>query len=190
MSPRRQPVHALAACASPSDLDERDDVAEDGKADGVVRPLGTFETNNGGASVFNRVVLESNKTFNVLVGGGGEMDGTYRFTASANRTHRYIRFSDPDTHELLARCEYTFAGDVLQLHPAAVTGDAVTCDDSTLTRVPESAECTRLEQEFDPCLGEHDEGCFDIYADDIQACCVDQNSPSQLCADINEHLGQ
>jgi hypothetical protein len=49
--------------------------------------------------------------------------------------------------------------------------------------------CQVLDEDFEICLGEHAEGCLDIYEDQIQTCCRDEANPSQLCKDILEHLG-
>lgn len=52
-----------------------------------------------------------------------------------------------------------------------------------------SDACDVLNTHFDACTGDHAEGCFDIYADQIDACCVAGGDNSQLCVDIRDHLG-
>ncbi|MDX2091253.1 MAG: hypothetical protein SFX73_25570 [Kofleriaceae bacterium] len=50
--------------------------------------------------------------------------------------------------------------------------------------------CAVVETDFQSCLPEHAEGCFDIYEQEIQTCCYDQASTSQVCMDIRQHLGE
>jgi hypothetical protein len=134
------PAYSLAivaifftGCATDgSDDDDIDDVADEaGKADGVARPVGTYESATG---PIEQLVLRSDKTFERTDSGIASLvAGTYTFTKSG--ATRYIRFFEDGA--LLDRYAYRIgAEDTLELRQI-YTSDwnklqlCVTCQDWT-----------------------------------------------------------
>jgi hypothetical protein len=102
--------------------DEAVDVLDNAeKADGVVRPLGTYRNDAAAVGDFALVTLKADKTFyreTVVACFRAPCDpiretGTYSWSKSG--ATRYVRFLDGATHELIDRYAYTLDGDALTL---------------------------------------------------------------------------
>jgi hypothetical protein len=106
--------------AAPDTIDNAD------KADGVVRPVGTYLRDGATAGQFTKVVIKTDKTFHrelmvycvVAPCPAVATEGTY--TWSMGGTTRYIRFLD-ENGDLIDRYAYTLSGDVLKLRSTGGT---------------------------------------------------------------------
>ncbi len=122
-------VSLLQACTSDTQYDDIEE-APDAKSD-VIRPQGEYRNTGTPAidDVMTLILEPSDRTF-YRVDNGGQLsrapysrishqsDGTYRFSASADGRHRYIRFyvADSDgTTDFMDRFEYKLSGDTLKL---------------------------------------------------------------------------
>jgi len=52
-----------------------------------------------------------------------------------------------------------------------------------------AAVCGDFGKRFDACLGEHAEGCIDIFDGDITKCCTGVTGEPATCQDIRDHMG-
>jgi hypothetical protein len=90
------------------------------KADGVVRPVGTYLKDAASAGQFTKVVLKTDRTFHretmvyciMAPCPPVASEGTYNFSKSGST--RYLRFLD-ENGDLIDRYAYTLSGDVLKL---------------------------------------------------------------------------
>jgi hypothetical protein len=67
----------------------------------------------------------------------------------------------------------------------------IVADDASMTQMAwscELADCGVLGKEFDECLGEHAQGCIDIFDTEIFACCDRSEDQPAACADIQALL--
>ncbi len=87
---------SVLACSSSDPAEPETESAEsddlDGKADGVTKPVGTYEYNGGGAGLL-RIVLMTDKSFHSETKKVHPIsaDGTYKFTKSS--TKKFIRLT-------------------------------------------------------------------------------------------------
>ncbi|MBI5482216.1 MAG: hypothetical protein HY906_25395 [Deltaproteobacteria bacterium] len=152
-------VLALAAVGCNGSPDIGDDANADTidaatKADGVIRPVGTYLRDNATAGQFTKVVLKTDRTFHrelmvyciMAPCPTPATEGTYNFSKSG--TTRYIRFLD-ENGDLIDRYAYKLDGDVLKLRASGSSSyvkyehadnDAAWCgvaDDCELQELPQ-----------------------------------------------------
>src|SRR5262245_58425656 len=101
---------SVFACSSSSEEpgvpnDSAEDVDPDSKADGVNKPVGTYELESPvgvGKADFASIVLKTDSTIHVQFAAQcvtckpAHYDGTYKFTKSTTSTRRYIKIELPN----------------------------------------------------------------------------------------------
>ena len=173
---------ALAAFGCSGTPDTADDANADtidnaAKADGVVRPVGTYLKDGATAGQFTKIVLKTDRTFHrelmvyciVAPCPTPATDGTYNFSKSG--TTRYIRFLD-DNGDLIDRYAYTLSGDVLKLRvPNETTKVAYTHADNDNAWCDVADDCGLQELAQPRCPGQWTCGAENTCAYDCQNTC-------------------
>jgi hypothetical protein len=166
----------MAACTAGVSDDRDGTFLTDGKADGDLA--------EGSALAKGVLKLANEASFELLDGDVGLSARSARnliaFRAGADRALGTADDRKIDTLATLDGIPY--------IGPVSLDHLLAYAEDHGYVASDAAAACSTLDAEFEPCLGEHAEGCFDIYADEVQACCYDGASTSQLCEDIREHL--
>ncbi|HEY3356566.1 MAG TPA: hypothetical protein VGQ83_25165 [Polyangia bacterium] len=128
------------------------------KADGVIRPVGTYRNEAPTAGGFTAVVLKTDKTFRREVQvmcittpcNPIATEGRYGWSKSGST--RYIRFLD-ENGDLIDRYAYTLSGDVLTLRvPNTTQKQKLTLSADAYCAVPADCELQDLAQPR--CIGE------------------------------------
>jgi hypothetical protein len=175
-------VLALAAFGCNGSPDTGDDTAADTidtatKADGVVRPVGTFLKDAASAGQFTKIVLKTDRTFHreTMVYcvrapcPALESEGTYNYSKSGST--RYIRFMD-ENGDLIDRYAYTLADDVLKLRvPGESTRVAYTRADDANAWCGVADDCELQELAQPKCPGQWTCGAENTCAYDCRLPC-------------------
>jgi hypothetical protein len=110
-------LSSVGGCVADEDDDEAEQADEDGKEDGVTRPLGSYRTEPQAAGPSKTLTLRSDKTFARDTATTHEQ-GKYQFTSSGTR--RYLRLLN-GTGTLIVRYEYQLVDGALLLRATANT---------------------------------------------------------------------